>query len=53
MELRFIERSVPAPQYGKNIGMIVKVLQYRERALLGNLFTGWQDVPLVKQEGSY
>jgi len=56
MELRFIERQVPAPEYGENITKPVKILQYRSQCLCINDggqymgYTDWQDVPLVRGE---
>lgn len=53
VELRFIERSVPAPEFGPGIGKLIRVLQWRklqrQESMSGNhaTWTEWEDVPLV------
>lgn len=52
IELRWIERSAPALHLGKNISVIVRVLQFREnRSLMQGMYcmSEWQDVPTVKE----
>lgn len=40
-DLRFVERFVPAPELGENMGRTVKILQASDGYV-------WFDVPLVK-----
>jgi len=54
VELRFVERCVPAPEFGDGVGKTIRVLQWRklqrvEDMMSGNYteWTDWQDVPLV------
>lgn len=59
IELRFVERGVPAPEFGEGVGKMVRVLQWRKlvehRELGGYGKSGgiwdewaeWSDVPLV------
>lgn len=53
VELRWINKRVPAPEFGKNIYRTKKVLQSRFWEL-GCLiqpptWTDWQDIPLVEE----
>lgn len=54
--LRFIERVVPAPEYGEGVGKTVRILQQwwevenPTDALHNNVPVGeWRDVPLEKE----
>lgn len=53
-ELRFIERSIPAPEYGDNIAKRGKILQYRtDYGLIGTtsrFWNKWVDVPFIEEE---
>jgi hypothetical protein len=61
-KLRFIERVVPALEYGENMGKTVRILQqWWEKSVTLNLgWTGdmpiglakgeWRDVPIEKEE---
>ena len=48
-KLRFVERVVPAPEYGEGIGKTVRILQQwwviEEMETVGE----WRDVPLEKE----
>jgi hypothetical protein len=59
-EWRWLERSEPAPEYGINIGKIVKILQFRQ--VIGvteeiyeatrkprDIYSEWEDVPTVEE----
>jgi len=55
-KLRFIERFVPAPEHGENIGKKVRILQqwweftfYDEVKPNQLAFGEWKDVPLEKE----
>jgi hypothetical protein len=52
--LRFVERSVPAPELGPNIGRTVRVLQqWWESAKMINPPPGeWRDVPLLPDDNT-
>ena len=56
IELRWVIRQIPAPQYGEDVTQGVSVLQYRTRKESTSEFgliaswTNWQDVPTVKEE---
>lgn len=58
IELRYLMRAIPAPQYGPDISEMKPVLQYRTQALIydmtgensGYFWTEWQDVPTVTEE---
>jgi hypothetical protein len=62
LKLRFIERVVPALEYGENMGKTVRTLQqWWEKSVTLNLgWTGdmpiglakgeWRDVPIEKEE---
>jgi hypothetical protein len=52
---RFIERIVPAPEYGKNIGKTVRILQQWWEPeqniiymVIGKKQGEWRDIPLEK-----
>jgi len=53
VELKFVERGVPAPGFGDGVGKTIRVLQWRKlqriEDMSGNytMWTDWQDVPLV------
>jgi len=47
MELRFVKRYVPAPEYGKNTSKETKVLQWRD---MNGGVRQWIDVPLVDED---
>ena len=54
-ELRFVERSVPAPELGENLGRITKILQQKWICKVlaygtGEVLESWRDVPLVADE---
>jgi hypothetical protein len=57
-KLRFVERVVPAPEYGEGIGKTVRILQqwHIESSIdigFGELEMGkgrWQDVPVEKED---
>lgn len=44
MNLRFVKRHVPAPEYGENISKPVKILQF-----MPENSNKWFDVPLVEE----
>ena len=52
IDLRFIERSVPAPELGEDVGRIVRILQVRrqenaiEVGIQAPIFGEWEDVRL-------
>jgi len=55
-KLRFVERVVPAPEYGEGIGKTVRILQQwwePERNIIdmvaGKTQGEWRDVPLEKE----
>lgn len=50
-KLRFVERVVPTPEHGENIGRIVKVLQqWFEYDIKYPTKEGeWRDVPCVQE----
>lgn len=54
VELRFVERSVPAPELGESIGKIARILQMRKKGRVelqqggvSEYWTEWRDVPLA------
>ena len=47
MELRFVERRIPAPELGENISRFVRALQWRDRN--GGVMD-WITVPFVAPE---
>jgi len=47
MDLRFVNRTIPAPELGKNIGRTVKILQCRDR---NNGWMWWMDVPTEEEK---
>jgi hypothetical protein len=55
-KLRFVERVVPAPEYGEGIGKTVRILQQWWEDSSGDLASGvtlygeWRDVPLETEE---
>lgn len=57
IELRWVKRAVPAPEYGEGIAVEVKVLQCRvgradsRRHSWDIRFGDWHDVPAVEDEG--
>ena len=40
VDFRFVDRSVPAPEFGENIGRNVRVLQVRHRDINTNIDDG-------------
>lgn len=53
IELRFVKRSIPAPELGENIDKPGKVLQQRrlicDHYLRTAHWSEWEDVPLVEE----
>lgn len=47
-ELRWIERSVPAPGYGQDVNKIVQVLQQKWIDCESDVGE-WRDIPVVKE----
>jgi hypothetical protein len=45
-KLRFVERGVPAPEHGKDIGITVRILQQWWEHTEWNAPGEWRDVPL-------
>lgn len=59
-ELRWVQRSVPCPEFGPNMGRLEKVLQHRSEHLVDRVgnegvweWTEWEDVPSVGEVPSY
>jgi hypothetical protein len=48
-KLRFVERIVPAPEYGQDIGKTVRILQQWWEHTEWNAPGEWRDVPLEKE----
>ena len=62
--LRFVERGVPAPEYGEGVGKTIRILQqwwesygggtislgFGGEMPLGKVVGEWRDVPLEKEE---
>lgn len=51
-KLRFLERVIPAPEHGENIGKRIRVLQQWWAVERGGQITPtgeWRDVPMEKQ----
>lgn len=64
IELQFVERVVPAPEFGEYIGKTVRILQSRKLVRVATYgdgigygggvydeWTEWADVPLAPQAG--
>jgi hypothetical protein len=55
-KLRFVERVVPAPEYGEGIGKTARILQQWWEDGFGDLANGvtlygeWRDIPLETEE---
>ena len=52
-ELRFVERSEPAPEIGPDIGRVCRVLQQRWASPFVGQKPEWRDVPLVKANAEF
>ena len=60
VELRWLTKDIPAPEFGEDFGKKGKVLQYRHMNFFANIFgsvlsrlgdpewSEWKDVPVVK-----
>jgi hypothetical protein len=52
-ELRFVERVVPAPEYGQDMEKTVRILQQKWEKKYQGLIpneTQWRDVPVLKEQ---
>lgn len=55
LDLRFVERTVPAPEFGENMGKTVKILQFRsvmnptEIGLQEPIWSEWSDVRIEEE----